>query len=144
MGGRRVFVFFSLSCFLSLFLPPAKSPESLSKACPKPPKPPQRSPKFPKASPKAPQKLPKGSTKTPKAPQSLPKGSPKAPQSTPDYPQTTSGYPAPPPRAKLSKMMQSCNSSPSYLPPLSEKCRNVVKLPPWSWQANGVSLFFNL
>ena len=49
VGGRRVFVFFSLSCFLSLFLPPAKSPKSL----------PKLSPKLPKTLPKASQTLPK-------------------------------------------------------------------------------------
>ena len=91
VGGRRVFVFFSLSCFLSLFLPPAKSPESLSKACPKIPKVPQSlpegSPKAPHLAVLAPQSLPKAPQSLPRVPQTtprLPRGSPEAPQTPPE------------------------------------------------------------
>ena len=105
MGGRRVFVFFSLSCFLSLFLPPAKSPESLSKACPKIPKVPQS---LPEGSPKAPHLAVLAPQSLPKAPQSLPR----VPQTTPRLPRGSPEAPQTPPEPKITKSaLQKCCKS---------------------------------
>ena len=117
MGGRRVFVFFSLSCFLSLFLPPAKSPESLSKACPK--------------IPKVPQSLPEGSPKAPHLAVLAPQSLPKAPQSLPRVPQTTPRLPQTPPDAPRAEnhekiVFRACKSAVRYAKTFNRHSENLV------------------